>query len=146
MGAAPETFLEIYGAKDFDLGIEVKEGLVDLALKQKNNACGFLVESGEFFRCTVNDFKPGVCKSYPFQVQDGKLIQMGHKLCPVDWDTTEFEKMMVTHLKKDEDEWRFYHELVLEWNKKHWLKKPLSEFLGFMMDKVMLSFELSERL
>jgi uncharacterized protein len=138
----PETFLEIYGAKDFDLGIKVKEGLVDLVLKQKDNACTFLVESGEFFRCSVNDFKPGICKSYPFQVQDGKLTQMDHKLCPVDWDTTEFEKMMVTHLKKDEEEWRLYHELILEWNQKHWLKKPLSEFLKFILDKVALSLEL----
>ena len=146
LGVAPETFLEIYGAKDFDLGIKVKEGLVDLALKQKNNTCIFLVESGEFFRCTVNDFKPGVCKSYPFQVQGGKLIQMEHKLCPVDWNTTEFEKMMVAHLKKDEDEWKFYHDLVLEWNKKHWLKKPLSAFLRFMLDKVALSLELPEPL
>ena len=53
----PEDFLEIYGAKDFDLGIKVKEGLVDLALNQKNTACTFLVESGDFFSCTVNDFK-----------------------------------------------------------------------------------------
>lgn len=66
---------------------------------------------------------------------------MDHKLCPVDWDTTEFEKMMMIHLKKDEDEWNFYHDLVLEWNKKHWLKKPLSEFLRFMLDKVALSLK-----
>ena len=139
LGVSPETFLDIYGAKDFDLGIKVKEGLVDLALKQKSNACTFLVESGEFFRCTVNDFKPGVCKSYPFQVQDGKLIQMSDKLCPTDWDTREFEKMMVSHLKKDEDEWKFYHDLVLEWNAKHWLKKPLSQFLVFILDRVAIS-------
>ncbi|MGB9123989.1 MAG: YkgJ family cysteine cluster protein [Nitrosotalea sp.] len=136
LGVSPETFLDIYGAKDFDIGIKVKEGLVDLALKQKSNSCTFLVESGEFFRCTVNDFKPGVCKSYPFQIQDGKLIQMDHKLCPTDWDTREFEKMMISHLKKDEDEWKFYHDLVLEWNAKHWLKKPLSEFLIFILDRV----------
>lgn len=139
---APMEFLEIYGAKDFDLGIEVKEGLVDLALKRKNTSCTFLMESGEVFRCTVNDFKPGVCKSYPFQIQGGKLIQMEHKLCHVDWNAEEFEKMMISHLKKDEDEWKFYHELVLEWNAKHWLKKPLSEFLGFMMNKIESSLKL----
>ena len=66
---------------------------------------------------------------------------MDHKLCPVDWNTSEFEKMMVTHLKKDEDEWKFYHELVLEWNKKHWLKKSISEFLRFMLDKVAFSLK-----
>lgn len=136
LGLDPENFLEIYGAKDFDLGIKVKEGLVDLALKQKNGACTFLVESKDIFRCTVNEFKPGVCKSYPFQMKDGKLTQMSDKMCPVDWDTREFETMMKTHLKKDEAEWKFYNDLILEWNQKHWIKKPLSAFLGFILDKV----------
>jgi len=137
---APESFLEIYGAKDFDLGINVEEGLIDLALKQNNDSCMFLEESKDTFRCTVNDFKPSVCKSYPFQMRDGKLAQMSDKMCPVDWNTKEFEAMMSTHLKKDKDEWKFYDGLVLEWNAKHWIKKPLSTFLKFMLDKVALEF------
>jgi len=107
LGVPPENFLEIYGAKDYSLGIEVKEGLIDLALKQKKGACEFLEETGDVFRCTVNDFKPDVC----------------------------------THLKKDESEWKFYDELVKEWNAKHWRKKPLSAFLKFMLDKVELSLK-----
>ena len=137
-GLAPENFLEVYGAKDFDLGIEVEEGLLDLALKQKDGGCMFLEESKDVFRCTVNDFKPSVCKSYPFQMKNGKLIQMSNIMCPVDWDISEFEKMMVSHLKKDETEWKFYDELVKEWNAKYWRKKPLSAFLKFMLDKVEL--------
>ena len=39
---SPDNFLEIYGAKDYDLGIKVKEGLLDLALKQKAGGCLFL--------------------------------------------------------------------------------------------------------
>ena len=134
----PEQFLEIYGAKDYDLGIRVDEGLLDLALKQKNEQCMFLEESGDVFRCTVNDFKPSVCKSYPFQIKKGKLIQMSEKMCPVEWDTVEFETMMSIHLKKDEEEWKFYDKLVLEWNAKNQIKKPLSAFLKFMLDKVSL--------
>ncbi|MBL7002193.1 MAG: YkgJ family cysteine cluster protein [Nitrosopumilus sp.] len=140
LGLAPESFLAIYGAKDYDLGIKVKEGLLDLALKQKDGGCMFLEESKDVFRCTVNDFKPGVCKSYPFQMKNGKLIQMSDKMCPVDWDTKEFEAMMTTHLKKDEDEWKFYDKLVLEWNALHSIKKPLSAFLKFMLDRVVLEF------
>ena len=139
-GLAPENFLEIYGAKDFDLGIEVEEGLLDLALKQKDGGCMFLEESKDVFRCTVNDFKPSVCKSYPFQMKNGKLIQMSDNLCPVEWDTKAFEVMMSAHLKKDEHEWKFYDKLVLEWNAKYQVKKPLSEFLKFMLDKVSLEF------
>jgi hypothetical protein len=141
LGLEPESFLEIYGAKDFDLGIKVKEGLVDLALKQKDGSCTFLVGSGDVYRCTVNEFKPGVCKSYPFQTKDGNLIQMDSKLCHIDWDITQFKSMMETHLKKDEAEWKFYDDLILEWNRKHWIKKPLSAFLRFIMDKVALSLE-----
>ena len=137
---SPENFLEIYGAKDYSLGIKVKEGLLDLALKQKNGACQFLEETGDIFRCTIHDFKPGVCKSYPFELKRGKLSQMDEKMCPIDWDNTEFEKMMTTHLKKDESEWKFYDELVKEWNQKHWIKKPLSAFLKFMLDRVSIEF------
>ena len=136
LNMAPERFLEIYGAKDYSLGIKVKEGLIDLALKQKNGGCEFLEENKDVFRCTVNDFKPGVCKSYPFTMENGKLIQMGNIMCPVDWDIGEFEKMMSSHLKKDKSEWKFYDELVEEWNTKHGMKKPLSAFLKFMLDKV----------
>jgi Fe-S-cluster containining protein len=135
----PEKFLEIYGAKDYSLGIKVEEGLVDLALKQKNGGCAFLEETKDVFRCTVNDFKPGVCKSYPFSMKNGKLIQMDNIMCPVDWDLAEFEKMMISHLKKDESEWKFYDKLVREWNTKHGAKKPLSAFLKFILDKVELS-------
>ncbi len=135
LGLAPESFLEIYGAKDYDLGIKVEEGLIDLALKQKDDKCMFLEESKDIYRCTVNDFKPSVCKSYPFQMKNGKLIQMSDKMCPVDWNTKEFEAMMSAHLKKDEDEWRFDDKLVLEWNAKY-TKKPLAAFLKFMLDRV----------
>ncbi|QMU55037.1 MAG: YkgJ family cysteine cluster protein [Nitrosopumilus sp.] len=140
---APENFLEIYGAKDFDLGINVNEGLLDLALKQKDEKCMFLEESEDIFRCTVHDIKPSVCKSYPFQMKDGKLIQMSSKLCPVDWNTQEFEAMMTTHLKKDVAEWKFYDDLVLEWNLKQLKNKSLSDFLKFMMDMVTLEFRKS---
>ena len=143
LGLPPENFLEIYGAKDYDLGIKVKEGLLDLALKQKDGGCIFLEESKDIFRCAVNDFKPSVCKSYPFQMTNGKLIQMNDKMCPVEWDTKEFEAMMSTHLKKDKYEWKFYDKLVLEWNAKHGIKKPLSEFLKFMLNRVILEFEKS---
>ena len=49
--------------------------------------------------------------------------------------------MMVSHLKVDEYEWKFYHDLVLEWNQKHWLKKPLSAFLRFILERVELSMD-----
>ncbi len=138
LGMPPENFLEIYGAKDYGLGIQVKEGLLDLALKQKNGGCIFLEDSKDIFRCTVNDFKPSVCKSYPFEMKNGKLIQMSDKMCPVEWDAAEFEEMMITHLKKDVDEWKFYDDLILEWNAKHLIKKPLSAFLKFMLNRVVL--------
>jgi len=134
----PESFLELIGAKDYSLGIKVEEGLIDLALKQKNGACEFLEETDEVFRCTVNDFKPGVCKSYPFEMKDGKLSQMTDIMCPTDWNLDEFEKMMIPHLKEDKSEWEFYDKLVNEWNLKYDGKKSLSEFLKFMLDKVKL--------
>ncbi len=32
---APESFLEIYGVKNYSLEVEIEKGLIDLALKQK---------------------------------------------------------------------------------------------------------------
>ena len=141
LNKTPESFIEIIGAKDYDLGIKVQEGLLDLALKQKDGACMFLEESKDIFRCTVNEIKPSVCKSYPFGFKNGKLIQMDDIMCPTDWDTGAFESMMSIHLKKDKEEWQFYDELVLEWNESHGEKKPLAEFLKFMMNRVTLVIE-----
>jgi len=70
-----------------------------------------------------------------------QIISISNEKCPVDWNISEFEEMMVTHLKKDEFEWKFYDELVKEWNAKHWRKKPLSAFLKFMLNKVELSLK-----
>lgn len=140
LGLDPENFLEIYGAKEDEWGIQIEEGLVDLALKQKDEACTFLIKFGDNFRCGIHDFNPGVCKSYPFQLKDGKLLQMNGKLCPVDWDEEqEFEAMMINHLKKDENEWKFYYDLILEWNATHQPTAKLSEFLKFLIDKVEMS-------
>ena len=136
----PETFLELIGAKDYSLGIKVEEGLVDLALKQENNACKFLEETNDVYSCTVNDFKPGVCKSYPFEMKNGKLSQMSDIMCPTDWDLTGFKEMMIPHLKKDESEWNFYDKLVTEWNSKH-EGESLSIFLKFMLNQVELSLK-----
>ena len=138
LNKTPESFLELYGAKDYDLGINVQEGLLDLALKQKDGACMFLEESKDIFRCTVNEIKPSVCKSYPFGFKNGKLIQMDDIMCPTDWDAGAFESMMSVHLKKDKEEWQFYDELVLEWNESHGENKSLSEFLKFMINRVTL--------
>ena len=137
----PEIFLQLIGAKDYSLGIKVEEGLVDLALKQKNNACEFLEETDDVYRCTVNDFKPGVCKSYPFEMKDEKLSQMSDIMCPTDWDLIGFKEMMIPHLKKDESEWVFYDQLVKRWNLKYDGEKSLSEFLKFMLTKVELSLK-----
>jgi hypothetical protein len=48
-----------------------------------------------------------VCKSYPFQIKDKKLVQMSDKMFPVYWDTKGFEAIVKTCLRKDEAEWKF---------------------------------------
>ena len=140
LNCKPETFLELIGAKDYSLGIKMEEGLVDLALKQNNGGCKFLEETDDVFRCTVNDFKPGVCKSYPFEIKNGKLAQMSDIMCPTDWDLSGFKEMMMPHLKKVEFEWKFYDDLVREWNSKY-EGQPLSKFLEFMLNQVELSLK-----
>ena len=72
-------------------------------------------------------------------MKNGKLSQMSDIMCPTDWDLAGFKEMMIPHLKKDESEWNFYDQLVKEWNLKYDGKKPLSEFLKFMLEQVKLS-------
>jgi hypothetical protein len=72
-------------------------------------------------------------------MKDGKLSQMSDIMCPTDWDLAGFKEMMMPHLKKDKSEWKFYDQIVEDWNLKHKGKKPLSEFLKFMLEKVKLS-------
>ena len=74
-------------------------------------------------------------------MKNGKLSQMSDIMCPTDWDLAGFKEMMIPHLKKDESEWKFYDELVKEWNLKYDGKKSLSEFLKFMLEQVKLSNE-----
>ena len=71
---------------------------------------------------------------------------MDSKMCPVDWDVKEFESLMAPHIKKDEAEWKFYDDLILEWNAKHWIKKPLSLFLNFILDRVDISLKSNSNL
>ena len=70
-------------------------------------------------------------------MKNGKLSQMSDIMCPTDWDLNGFKEMMIPHLKKDELEWKFYDDLVREWNSKH-EGEPLSEFLKFMLNQVEL--------
>ncbi len=139
LNCKPETFLELIGCKRLFIGNKSGRRFGGSCFKQKNGACEFLEEFDDVFRCTVNDFKPGVCKSYPFEMKNSELSQMSDIMCPTDWDLTGFKEMMVPHLQKDESEWKFYDQLVREWNLKYDGKKPLTEFLKFMLDKVKLS-------
>ena len=49
LNSKPETFLELIGAKDYSLGIKVEEGLVDLALKQKNGFIALFTFTFNFY-------------------------------------------------------------------------------------------------
>ena len=61
-----------------------------------------------------------VCANHiHLKIKNGELSQMSDIMCPTDWDLTGFKEMMVPHLQKDESEWKFYDQLVKEWNLKH---------------------------
>ena len=58
-------------------------------------------------------------------------------MCPTDLDLSGFKEMMIPHLKKDELEWKFYDDLVSDWNSKY-EGQSLSKFLEFMLNQVEL--------
>ncbi len=51
------------GVKDF---IVYDEKIESYVLKQVNNRCMFLKKEGEEYVCSIYDYRPSVCRQYPF--------------------------------------------------------------------------------
>lgn len=89
--------------------------------------CPFYSEAG----CVIYDDRPMVCRTYPFMVKKGKLIDTQSRACQVCWrpeDESGYRKDIKQHTK----ELKAYRKIADEWNKKG---GSLEEFLAFALER-----------
>ena len=115
----PIRFIRIHEVADSESGaIRLGSGWYFLALRRFGDACAFLADDGSL-RCTVNAFKPSVCRSYPFRLRDGVISQRQNKLCPSDWPmNAELKTVWRDRLEAQQCEDEFHLETVHAWNEK----------------------------
>lgn len=134
--APPESFLQLYRSDDRFSGVRIQRGIYELALKDRYGDCTFLAKKGDQFRCRVHEFKPGICRSYPFELQRGKVVQLSEKVCPVDWKLLKDSKAeLLNQLRTYDEEWDFYHQTTKEWNSRRG-RRTLAGFAEFALDRV----------
>ena len=133
---SPQSFLQLYKSEDESSGVILQRGIYDLALKDRYGVCTFLVEKEGQFRCRTHEFKPGICRSYPFELRRGRVVQLSEKVCPVDWKLLKDSKEeLLIQLRTYDKEWDFHHQITKEWNSRlgH---RTLRSFVRFALDRV----------
>ncbi len=137
----PESFIQLYQPEDEDSAVRVEDGLYDLALKDDKGTCNFLKREAGQFRCSIQPFKPGICRTYPFEVRRGRFVQIVKKVCPVDWRLPKNLEMQMSSMYDEHDkEWDFYLDLIEEWNEGK-KDRSLSSFTNFANSRVEISLQ-----
>jgi len=91
-------------------------------LKKKENGYCIFNKNG---LCTIHDFKPLICKIYPFDLDNGKIIQRKKSLCQKKWGyNQEYISDVIEEYWQDVKE---YERKVLKWNKSH--GRSIEEFI-----------------
>ncbi len=86
----------------------------------KSHPCVFL----EGKRCSIHDFAPSVCKTYPKRINGTFNL----RLCP--FPSGLLFRILGTDMPRDyADELRKYKKIVSEWNKKKGERKDCMDFL-----------------
>ncbi|MDD6037620.1 MAG: YkgJ family cysteine cluster protein [bacterium] len=114
---------EKYGGKAFEqlineeiVGLTVWEGMILPCMQMnKNGQCALLDENG---RCSVHDYRPGICRLFPLgrNYEDGVLSYfLLDEACP----NRERTKSKVKKLIGVEPAWA-YHEYLVRWHDFRW--------------------------
>jgi Fe-S-cluster containining protein len=96
--------------------IDGKPSLLVLRRNQ-NNVCFFYSPSG----CKAYSFRPMLCRTYPFKLEEGKLRDMRSRACIECWhpdEKSECEYEYVHDIKKYEKEIEEYKKIAEKWNAK----------------------------
>lgn len=137
-GRDPTTFVTAYADDQKATYPIIRMGGYDvrLGLTYRDKKCTLLhVENDNRRRCTVQDHKPMVCRTYPFSVSDdGKLVHVEPYKCPGPiWPSTEQERAKaISEVRQLHREYNEYEAIVNAWNRLPEGKRTdLSSFIRF---------------
>jgi Fe-S-cluster containining protein len=110
--------------------IDGKPSLIVLKWQKRMN-CIFYGECG----CSAYGCRPLLCRTYPFSLENGNLVEVRSRTCPVPWFPEGTEKdQYVRDIKKYERELRQYRTLALSWNERG--GGNIQEFISFVFHNI----------
>lgn len=139
----PETFVTAYADDKRATYPLLKIGGYDvrLGLTYRDKRCNLLkVESDNRRRCTVQDQKPMVCRTYPFSLSDkGELVHVEPYKCPGPiWpESQEEHDRAIREVRQLHKEYQEYEAIVDQWRPLPDDKKTdLKTFLEFAFSRM----------
>lgn len=136
----PTYFLDYYTAEidsiypsfkingnDYILGLDTKSGTI--------RDCIFLMNIGNTKRCGIHNFRPMICRTYPFTFEENELDFVEEIVCPKQWwpEGKEREEY-IKNIPQFKKELKQYGEIVKMWNESN--EGSFVEFLDFIFKEV----------
>lgn len=116
----PAGFVALDDALDDAFGFVAGGRRTRFVMRRKpDGSCIFLDPDGTL-HCTINDAKPAICLTYPFERKDGSIGVRASKECPpenasrIRPDDGGLAKM----LEDNRSEWDRYMEIIEDWNRR----------------------------
>jgi Fe-S-cluster containining protein len=121
------------------LGFKALNSQMEFYLKRERDSCVFLRGRPQAV-CTIEDFKPGVCLTYPFSFRDGEVSLRTDALCPPhNKRKADFDKMSSKALDDCQYELDIYVEIIDDWNEMAKGDEKPEEFLDFSIKELDLN-------
>lgn len=118
------------------LGFKALNDRMEFYLKRANNSCVFLMGSPQS-TCAIENFKPGVCLTYPFSYRGGEVAIRGDALCPpANKRKADYEKMSPKALGDCQYELDVYCEIIDAWNEIAKGDERPEDFLNFSIQEL----------
>ena len=145
-----ESFVvpEPYKAADIGLApyhaIRLDEGRVRLKLRRREDrSCVFLFKLGERGRCGAYALRPGICRLYPFELEEGDAhIHVGTlAYCPTQWlHDEDTEARIEGDLQRWREDLAADKKLVARWNRDARQDRSFAAFARFAVESLAPSF------
>lgn len=98
---------------------------------KKGRTCVFYNEESGL--CTIYNSRPTLCRTYPFKLQNKKLVDVKSRACPLLWIPKE-AKQYIADIETYNKELEAYKKTVDKWNKNCTGKESLEEFIDFALN------------
>jgi uncharacterized protein len=135
-GKPVNEFVQYCPVEKDALGFKALNGRMEFYLKREQDSCVFLKGRPQAV-CTIEDFKPGVCLTYPFSLRNGEVSIRKEALCPPgNMKRADYEKMSLEALDDCQYELDIYVEIIEDWNALAKGDERPEEFLDFSVKEL----------